>query len=90
MKIVVACCAILFGLVECAPALSAPLRSIANPFDQAAPRPPHGIPNVRLPNRSAAMAPLPRAKPAEVTTPPAPGAAPVSGPIVFPPVAPLE
>jgi len=90
-KVVVACCAILLGL-GCASALSAPLRSGVEKLfnNRVAPRPPrNGIPNVKQPNRSTAIAPLPRSRPADAT-PPASAVAPTSGPIVFPPVAPLE
>ena len=85
MRFTVAFCAVLIG---CGAALSAPRTNFAsNPFDEVAPRPPAAIPHVR-PTHAASVAPVPRPKPAEAAhgaPMPAPG-----GPIVFPPVAPLE
>ena len=84
MKIVFACCAFL-TFACCGAATSASAR---NPFDGYILRPPASIPQGR--GIHAAAAPLPRAKP--VTTPhAAPMPATVSaGPLVFPPVQPLE
>jgi hypothetical protein len=70
-----------------APAMSAPARtSLGNPFDGYILRPPASIPHAR--GVHAAVAPLPRAKPVAAAR-----AAPVAasvGPLVFPPVTPLE
>jgi hypothetical protein len=84
MKTVFACCAVL-TFACCGAATSASAR---NPFDGYILRPPASIPHG--PGVRAAAAPLPRAKP--VTAPhAAPVPAPASdGPLVFPPVAPLE
>jgi hypothetical protein len=86
MKSVIACCAIL-TFAFCAPAISAPARSnLGNPFDGYILRPPASIPHAR--GVRAAAAPLPRAKP--VAAPRATPAAASAGPLVFPPVTPLE
>ena len=86
MKNVFAYCAVL-TFVCCAPAMSAPGRSnLGNRFDGYVIRPPASIPHGR--GIHAAAAPFPRAKP--VAAPgPAPAAA-STGPLAFPPVAPLE
>jgi hypothetical protein len=87
MKFTVAFCAVLIGTgIGCTSAPAAPARtaSASNPFDDVVVRPPRSIPHVRPAH--AAAAPVPRPKPA--ASPAAP--APASGPIVFPPVAPLE
>jgi len=82
MKSVIACCAVLaFGCW--APATPASARSA---FDGYILRPPASIPHAR--GTRAAAAPLPRPKPVS-TARPAPVAA-SAGPLVFPPVAPLE
>jgi hypothetical protein len=82
MKSVIACCAVL-GFACWAPATPASARSA---FDGYILRPPASIPHARV--TRAATTPLPRPKP--VSTPrPAPVAA-TAGPLVFPPVAPLE
>ena len=86
MKSVIAYCAVV-TLACCAPAASAPVRTGAEtPFDGFILRPPASIPHAGATRADAA--PLPRPKP--MATPrTAPGAAP-TGPLVFPPVAPLE
>jgi hypothetical protein len=82
MKSVIAYCAVV-TLACCAPAASAPPRTAETPFDGYILRPPASIPHVR-----ADATPLPRPKPVSGarTTP---VAAP-TGPLVFPPVTPLE
>ena len=86
MKTVLAFCAVLVG-VGCGPALAAPARSsVATLFNEGAPRPPGLIPHGR---GQAAETPVPRPKPADAARN-APTAAAPFGPIVFPPVAPLE
>jgi hypothetical protein len=86
MKTVIAFCAVL-TFAGAAPAASAPVRSGAgSPFDAFVLRPPGSIPHAR--GTHAATAPLPRPKPVGAPRN-APGAAP-AGPLVFPPVAPLE
>jgi hypothetical protein len=92
MKTVVVLCAVLVALAG-APAVGAPLRT--GWFDQFAPRPPRAIPHAR--RHDAAAAPLPRPKPQSepgaappTASQPTAAAPPPSGPIVFPPVAPLE
>jgi hypothetical protein len=88
MKSVIACCAVL--TFACwAPATPASARSA---FDGYILRPPASIPHAR--GVRAATAPLPRPKPV-AAAPAAPVAASVpaaasAGPLVFPPVAPLE
>jgi len=84
MKRVIACCAVL-TFACCAPAASAP-RIAFNPFDGNVLRPPAAIPQAR--GLRADAAPLPRPKPTSRART-LPGAAP-TGPLVFPPVAPLE
>jgi hypothetical protein len=87
MKTVVAFCAVLVCL-GCGSAFAAPARTNApTPFDEFVPRPPGSIPHVRS-TRAAAMAPLPRPKP--VGAPRSAPAAVPGGPVVFPPVTPLE
>jgi len=82
MKSVIACCAVL-TFTCCAPATSASAR---NAFDGYIIRPPASIPHAR--GVRADAAPVPRAKPVAA---PRPAPAAVSaGPLVFPPVAPLE
>jgi hypothetical protein len=83
MKTVIACCAVL-SFACCAPAAAAP--RTFNPFDGSILRPPASVPQAR--GARAAAAPLPRPKPVNAATP-TPAAAP-TGPLVFPPVAPLE
>ena len=84
MKSVIACCAVL--MVACGgPAAAAP-RSAFNPFDGYVVRPPAAIPHAR--GTRAAAAPLPRPKP--MNAPPRTTVAAPPGPLVFPPVAPLE
>ena len=83
MKSVFAYCAVL-TFVCCAVVTSAPARSA---FDGYILRPPASIPHGR--GIHAATAPLPRAKPVAAPRAAAPAAAP-AGPLVFPPVAPLE
>jgi hypothetical protein len=87
MKFVVAFCAVLIG-IGCGSALGAPARtaSASNPFDEVIIRPPRAIPHAGPTH--AAAAPLPRPKPAASPSVAAPAAA--AGPIVFPPVTPLE
>jgi hypothetical protein len=85
MKSVIACCAV-FAFAYSLPATPASARSA---FDGYVLRPPASIPHVH--GIRAATAPLPRPKP--VSTPSTPTPAPVAasaGPLVFPPVAPLE
>jgi hypothetical protein len=91
MKSVFACCAVL-AFACWAPATPASARSA---FDGYILRPPASIPHAR--GTRAAAAPLPRPKP--VAAAPAAPSAPVAasapaaasaGPLVFPPVAPLE
>ena len=91
MKSVIACCAV-FAFACSAPATPASARSA---FDGYILRPPASIPHAR--GVRAATAPLPRPKP--VAAAPAAPSAPVAasapaaasaGPLVFPPVAPLE
>ena len=82
MKSVIACCAV-FAFACCGATTSASAR---NPFDGYILRPPASIPHAR--GVHAAAAPVPRPKPAS-TTQQAPVAA-SAGPLVFPPVAPLE
>jgi hypothetical protein len=84
MKTVAAFCAVLV-CVSCGATLSASARNklAATLFTDVAPRPPGSIPHVRP------AAPLPRPKPAEAPHS-APVAAAPAGPIVFPPVTPLE
>lgn len=84
MKIVIACCAVL-TFACCAPAAAAP-RGAFNPFDGHVLRPPASIPQAR--GARAAAAPLPRPKP--VSASPSTRVAAPTGPLVFPPVAPLE
>lgn len=86
MKSVIAYCAVV-SLACCAPAASAPPRSgLETLFGGYILRPPGSIPHAR--GTRADAAPVPRAKP---VSPPrtAPAAAP-TGPLSFPPVAPLE
>jgi hypothetical protein len=83
MRIAMACCAVL--AFACGPAASAP-PSAFSPFDGHILRPPASIPHGRT--ARAAAAPLPRPKP--VTAPRTAPAATASGPLVFPPVTPLE
>jgi hypothetical protein len=86
MKKVIAFCAVL-TFAACGSAASAPARTSAfNPFDGSVLRPPAAIPHGR--GMRAAAAPLPRPKP--VTAPANTPAAAPAGPLVFPPVAPLE
>ncbi|HML15058.1 MAG TPA: hypothetical protein VK456_17260 [Xanthobacteraceae bacterium] len=86
MKTVYACCAVL-TFACCAPAASAPARTGAgDPFDGYILRPPAAIPHGHA--TRAAAAPLPRPKP--ISAPRATPVAAPSGPIAFPPVAPLE
>jgi hypothetical protein len=82
MKSVIACCAV-FAFACCAPAAPASARSA---FDGYILRPPASIPNAH--GTRAAAAPLPRAKP--VTAPHVAPATASAGPLVFPPVQPLE
>jgi hypothetical protein len=84
MKTVIAGCAVL-SFACCAPAASAP-RGAFNPFDGSILRPPASVPQAR--GARAAAAPVPRPKP--VSAPPRTTAAAPTGPLVFPPVAPLE
>ena len=84
MRTVTACCAVL-AFACCGPAAAAP-PSAFNPFDGHILRPPVSIPHGR--GARAAAAPLPRPKP--VTAPRTAPAATASGPLVFPPVTPLE
>jgi len=79
MKSVIACCAV-FTLACGVPA------SARSAFDGYILRPPASIPNAH--GTRAAAAPLPRPKPVSPSRP-APVAA-SAGPLVFPPVAPLE
>ena len=82
MKSVIACCAV-FAFACGVPATPASARSA---FDGYILRPPASIPHGH--GTRAAAAPLPRPKPLS-----APRLAPVAasgGPLVFPPVAPLE
>jgi hypothetical protein len=88
MKSVIACCAVL--TFACwAPATPASARSA---FDGYILRPPASIPHAR--GVRAATAPLPRPKPvAAAPAAPVAASAPAAasaGPLVFPPVAPLE
>ena len=86
MKTMFAYCAVL-TFACCAPAMSAPAHtSSGNPFDGYVQRPPASIPHAH--GVHAAAAPLPRSKPTS-TARPAPVAA-SAGPLVFPPVTPLE
>jgi hypothetical protein len=73
---------ILIGLAS-TPAFSSPVRPGRSLFDEIVPRPPRAIPNVR---RHYTTTPMPRAKPQVRPT----ATALPSGPITFPPVAPLE
>jgi hypothetical protein len=82
MKSVIACCAV-FAFACGAPATPASAR---NAFDGYILRPPASIPHVH--GTRAATAPVPRPKPVSAPSP-APVAA-SAGPLVFPPVAPLE
>ncbi|HEV2957158.1 MAG TPA: hypothetical protein VGX95_13655 [Xanthobacteraceae bacterium] len=86
MKIVFAYCAVV-TLACCAPTAAAPARTgTGSPFDGFILRPPASIPHARATRVDAT--PLPRPKP--VSTPRTiPGATP-TGPLVFPPVTPLE
>jgi hypothetical protein len=83
MKSVIACCAV-FAFACCAPATPASAR---NAFDGYILRPPASIPNAH--GIRAAAAPLPRPKPVTAQHAPVPAAA-STGPLVFPPVGPLE
>ena len=87
MKTVVAFCAVLVCVgYEAASPAQARSKLAATLFNEVAPRPPASIPHVQ-----PAVAPLPRPKPVEATHgAPAAAAVAPSGPIVFPPVAPLE
>ena len=85
MRTVIACCAVL-TFACCGPAAAAPPSSALTPFDGYILRPPASIPHGR--GTHAAAAPLPRPKP--VSAPRAAPAATASGPLVFPPVTPLE
>jgi len=85
MKTVIAYCAVV-TLACCGPAASAPPRTAETPFDGYIRRPPASIPHARATRADAA--PLPRPKPLS-TQRTMPGTAP-TGPLVFPPVAPLE
>jgi hypothetical protein len=82
MKSVIACCAV-FAFACWAPATPASARSF---FDGTILRPPASIPHGR--GLHAAAAPLPRAKP--LTSPHVAPATASAGPLVFPPVQPLE
>jgi len=82
MKSVIACCAV-FAFAYGTPATPVSARSA---FDGYILRPPASIPHPH--GTHAAAAPLPRPKPASAARP-APVAA-SAGPLVFPPVAPLE
>jgi hypothetical protein len=84
MKTVMACCAVL-TFACCGPVASAPPGALT-PFDGYILRPPASIPHGR--GAHSAAAPLPRPKP--VSAPRSAPAATASGPIVFPPVTPLE
>lgn len=79
MRTVMACCAVL-TFACCGPP------GAFNPFDGHILRPRASIPQGR--GARAAAAPLPRPKP--VTAPRTAPAATASGPLVFPPVTPLE
>jgi hypothetical protein len=84
MKSVIACCAVLI-FACCGAATSASARNL---FDGYILRPPASIPHGR--GIHAAAAPLPRAKPLTAAhAEPVPAAA-SAGPLVFPPVQPLE
>lgn len=87
MKSVAAFCAVLVCL-SCGATLSAAARDkfAATLFTDVAPRPPGSIPHARP---VLAATPLPRPKPADAARSTPVAAAP-AGPIVFPPVAPLE
>jgi len=82
MRTITVLCLILIGLAS-TPAFSSPLRPGPGLFDQIVPRPPRAIPNVR---QHYTTTPMPRAKPQVRPT----ATALPSGPITFPPVAPLE
>jgi hypothetical protein len=84
MKIVIAYCAVV-TLACCAPAASAPPRTAETPFDGFILRPPASIPHAGATRADAAPLPRPRPTSGARTTPAAP-----TGPLVFPPVQPLE